>query len=265
MSNLHRQFFSFFLPFSSALFSLFFLCFSLLFSVLGWSTSADAQVLRVVENATVKANIADTEMTRIAVDNDRIAVLRGIDGAYTYSNDNNSGAVFLKPSDAYQNRPFYLFINTEQNRNYVLQLKPTPKLSASVLILKSRGQALQTAERWETDSPYGDTLTKLMIDMANHQTPEGYEVIQVNDKKTIKIIKKRKTNTALSQVRMRLKTVYSGAHLQGQIYEITNTSLLPVTWTEHLFYQPGDRAIALRDATVPAGGQTLLYKVNSHG
>lgn len=221
-----------------------------------WNVLANAQVLHVIDNATVKANIANTAPTRIALENDRIAVLRGVEGAYTYSNDNQSGAVFLKPTDAYKNKSFYVFINTEHNHNYILQLKPTAKLSAGMLILKSRDQALSAVQQWETNSPYTDTLTTLITDMVNQNTPESYEVIPINRKKTTPVG---------TQLRIRLKKIYAGAHLQGQIFEVTNKSLLPVTLIEHMFYQSGDRAIALRDSSLPAGGKTWLYKVSNHG
>lgn len=229
---------------------LFFCC------LLGWTVLAKAQVLPLSENATAKVNIASHEPTRIAVENDRIAILRGMEGAYTYSNDNTRGAVFLKPTEAYQNTPFYVFISTEQGHNYVLQLKPVATLSAGLLTLKPRHQALAAAQQWESTSPYTDTLAQLMTDMVNHRTPDGYEVIPINAKKGFSVG---------THMRLRLKTVYTGAHLQGKIYELTNSSTTSVTLTERIFYRPGDRALALREEIIPAGGKTLLYKVNSHG
>lgn len=217
---------------------------------------ANAQTLSVTENATIKANISVNEPTRIAVENDRIAILRGAEGAYTYSNDNNSGAVFLKPTQAYQNKPFYVFVSTEQNHNYILQLTPTSKLSASMLILKSHDQAIKVAEQWEIGLPYTDLLAELMKDMVNHTSPEGYAVIPVNAKKATSIGR---------QLQMRLITIYSGAHLQGQIYEVTNQSKTPIFVVERLFYRASDCAIALQDETISAGGKTLLYKVIRHG
>ncbi len=47
--------------------------------------------------AKISVDIAATEITRIAVSGDRIALLRGTAGAYTVSNDNGQGAVFIKP------------------------------------------------------------------------------------------------------------------------------------------------------------------------
>ncbi len=221
-----------------------------------WQSLIQAQILRATDNATLKATIADAAPTRISVENDRIAVLRGVEGAYTYSNDNTSGAVFLKPSEAYKTKPFYVFINTEKNHNYVLQLKPTSTLSAGILVLKPRTPEIAVANSWDSHASYPQPLTQLMSDMVNRSTPEDYEVILVNAKKT---------ESVGLWLTMRLKTLYSGSHLQGQIYEISNHSLFPVTLAERLFYQPGDRAIALQDEKLPAGGKTFLYKVVSHG
>ena len=92
--------------------------------------------------------------------------------------------------------------------------------------------------------------------MVNHATPAGYEVIPVNAKRLT--LKGTPLNT-------RLETVYSGAYLQGEIVEVTNSSKTPITVNERLFYQPGNRAIALQNKIIAAGGKTLLYKVSSHG
>lgn len=220
------------------------------------STITFAQVITVKENATITANISATQPTRIAVENDRITVLRGQEGAYTDSNDNNSGSVFLKPTKAYQNKSFYVFISTEQNHHYVLQLTPSTKLSAGMLILKSHDQQISADEQWEIHSPYTALLARLMRDMINRKAPENFEVIPINAKNTL--LKGTKLN-------FHLETIYSGAPLQGEIYEVTNPSKTPITITESLFYQPGDRAIALQENIIPAGSQTFLYKVTSHG
>ena len=60
-------------------------------------TPAQAQTIIVENNSKISANISATEMTRIAVSGDRITLLRGTAGAYTVSNDNAQGAVFIKP------------------------------------------------------------------------------------------------------------------------------------------------------------------------
>ena len=215
-----------------------------------------AQILTVTEDTSIKASIAATQPTRISVMNDRITLLRGKEGAYTTSNDNNTGTVFLKPNTTDSNQPFYVFITTEQNHNYLLQLTPTTQLSAGLLILKPSDQSIITAQHWEMDSPYMSKLSQLMAAMVSHTPPEGYEVIPVNAKKA---------TTVGTQLKWRLKTVYSGAYLQGKIYEVTNASKAPITLVERLFYQPGDRAIALQADTLTAGGKTFLYKVTRHG
>jgi type-F conjugative transfer system secretin TraK len=229
---------------------------------MAWCVLANAQVIFVSENTTLKIKIAGAEPTRIAVEGDRIAVLRGLEGAYTYSNDNQGGAVFLKPAAAYQNKPFYLFVSTEQGHNYILQCHPTKTLSAGMLILKPRPPEEDKAEKFAIDSPYLGTLATLMTHMANGSAPENYEVIQIKHAKTIPVG---------LPLKLQLKTRYSGAHLQGEIYEVTNTSNRRVLLREPIFYlfyffdRPGDRAIALKDKSLLAGGKTFLYRITSHG
>lgn len=216
-----------------------------------WAT----QLLRVKDNATFSASISALEPTFIAVEGDRIAVLRGVEGAYTYSNDTNQGAVFLKPTEAYQKSSFYVFVTTEQHHNYILLLKPSAALRAGALILKPRVPKTAVTSRWEQDSPYEKTLTALLNSMRRGDSLEGYEIIAVNSKKAQKLG---------TQLQLRLKTIYAGAQLQGEIYEVANRTNNPVVLQERLFYRAGDRAIALRDFNVAPHNTTLLYKVTGN-
>ncbi len=150
------------------------------FSVWGGLTSAQAQTIIVENNAKISANISATEMTRIAVSNDRIALLRGTAGAYTVSNDNIQGAVFIKPVIISANpiktcrisknkresekhhkilcqksltqkkmkviKPFYLFISTEQGHHYVLNLTPRYHQQADILVIKPQELVTEAAK-----------------------------------------------------------------------------------------------------------------------
>lgn len=209
----------------------------------------------VMNNGTANAFVAINGLTRIAVQNDRILNVRGPDGAYELKEDDSQGAIFIHPAQAYQKKPFSLFLATETNQNYVLHVTPQDK-NADTILLKPLDAQNPEALHWETASPYTQAITHLMADMVNHQTPEGYAV---------NAMAKSKEQYLGDIAILTLVKVYQGAYLQGQVYRVTNRTAQTITLTEREFYQPSDRAIALTNLVIPPYGQTLLYKVVSHG
>ena len=224
--------------------------------LLGLTSSSFALQLRpILDNGTAKAYVSIQGETRIAVENDRILDVKGPDGAYVRTNDNTQGTVFIQPTVAFQKKPFTLFITTEQNHYYLLRIIPRDQNSDNIL-LQPAGVINPLAAHWEQSSPYTVALTQLLQDMVNRTSPEGYAVDPV---------RKTKKQYLGSVAVIKLTRIYSGAHLQGDIYCVKNRTGNDLHLTEREFYQPGDRAIALSNLVVAPGGQTWLYKVRNHG
>lgn len=226
--------------------------------VIGMSIMTNAFALQektVKENGTVNAWVSIKGITRIAVDNDRIANLRGPQGAYTLQNDNVQGAVFIKPTPDYQTKPFTLFIATEGNHNYILRLTPQDK-NADMILLKPMGVFNPSALAFEKSTSYLEALSALIKGMTNGAMPEGYTQ---ND------IENGKPQYLGNIAAIRLKTIYSGAHLAGYVYQVTNRTAGTLQLSEKEFYEGGDRAIALASLTLAPNAQTWLFKVKSHG
>lgn len=250
-------------------------------------TPAQAQTMTVENNAKISANISATEMTRIAVSGDRIALLRGTAGAYTVSNDNAQGAVFIKPVITSSNptktclipknkqkikdhhktsckkyskqihaiKPFYLFISTEQGHHYVLNLTPRYHQPADMLVIKPQESATEAATLWETSDAYSQSLIRLVDTIIHQKSPSGY---------TQSVLDKPKEFTFGSSLNLKLTDRYIGAHLNVDIYQITNHSRQTVTITENELFQAGDRAIYLKKTTLLPQQSIQMIKVVSH-
>ncbi len=250
-------------------------------------TPAQAQTMTVENNAKISADIAATEMTRIAVSGDRIALLRGTAGAYTVSNDNAQGAVFIKPVITSPNhtktcpmsknkseskkghkifchkhpkkmnviKPFYLFISTEQGHHYVLNLTPRYHQQADMLVIKPQELVTEAAKVWETSDAYSQTLIRLVDAIIHQKIPAGYTQFTLN---------KPKAFTVGSQLNLKLTDRYIGAHWDVDIYQITNHSRQTVTISENELFQPGDRAIYLKKTTLLPQQSIQMIKVVSH-
>jgi len=222
--------------------------FIILFLLHATSTFA-LQVKRLKDNQTAFFKISAKELTRIFVEGDRIQSIRGLDGNYQLTKDNINGAVFIKPI---QQKPFNLFLTTEEGHNFTLLLTPI-SIPAEVIQLKPLSPIKSKAEKWEKNSPYVSAIIELITGMANQSfEPEGYTVVHVNAEKPIKIP---------SGMSMRLETIYQGSYLQGEIWQIKNLYCRSTKIRKHEFYQRNVRAIALKDVALNNCSSTYLYRV----
>lgn len=197
-----------------------------------------AQYFSLPDNGTLKAAISATELTRIAVDQDRIQVVRGENGSYTLQNDTTQGAVFIQPVEDKKGQSFSIFITTEQGRNYLLLLTPQEK-RANMLIIKPKIDKEKMAQDWEESFIPSEGVKQLIHHMAAHTIPPGYIVLKKGH-------------------------VYQGSHWMGKISQITNQIEEPIQLTEAQFYQPGVKALALLKKELSPGESTLLYQVTAY-
>lgn len=218
------------------------------------NVSFGLQIKSAINNETISAKISATDVTRIVVQGDRIQSVKGIKGAYTRDNDNNSGEIYIQPSSFYQNRAFTLLINTEMGRHYTLLLNPM-SVPSDTLMLVPKGVGQVQAARFENSSPYDLTITHLINAMKSGALPDGY---------IAKGVKSKKTYLYGNIASLKLKTVYEGLNLRGEIWEITNKQDYAITLNERNFYRKGTRAISLDTINILPHGNINLYRVMSN-
>ena len=223
--------------------------------ILGATTSFALQIKAIKDNQTVSAKISAKELTRIFVSGDRIQSTRGVNGAYELIKDEKLGAVFIKSAPFYLHKPFNLFVTTELGHTYNLLLTPMD-IPAENIELKPLSPSMIVASRWERNSPYLETLIRLMNNMANEIKPEGYAVIDLPN------IKPKRLPSGLT---MQLVTIYRGSHLQGEIWRLKNTCRNTLYLKPREFFQDNVRAISLENETLRCFEETYLYRVVDHG
>lgn len=231
-------------------------CFSYLFSFwLLFSTEScfSLQTVSIADNQTKSITISAYELSRIFVKSDRIQNVRGLEGAYILTKDTALGQVYIKPTLPYQVKPFNLFITTEKARNFNLFVKADGIAGQDIEIVPSTPS--KEAEAWEKNSDYSQVLIKLITGMINDEAPSGYSVAY--PEKKVKAVKYKNFTT-------KLKKHYLGKHLYGEVLLVQNQCNNPVNLAESMFYQVGTRAITLLSSTLPAGGQTMLFRVTSN-
>ncbi len=221
----------------------------LLMMILGQSCFA-LQTISIADNETKNITIAANELTRIFVKGDRVQNVRGLEGAYTLTKDATQGQIYIKPTPPYQSKAFNLFITTEKGQNFNLFVIATGIPGQDIELKPTTPN--KEAELWEINSEYSQILVKLIVNMANGESPNGYSIISP-DKKT-KAVK-------YGDITLRLQKKYLGKHLCGEVFLIQNNRCHPVKVEEKMFYQTGARAIALANFTIEGNGQTILFRV----
>jgi conjugal transfer pilus assembly protein TraK len=224
--------------------------FIIIFAIGFMQNSFALQVKSITENGEVSAIVASQDLTRIAIDHDRIARVRGLEGAYELKQDAVQGALFIRPTSNYQTKPFTLFIATEKNHNYVLHLTPKEQWGDTIL-LKHKTSRKPNA-RLKNSLHTTKVLTHLMAHLIAGRPPHQVAIRDFTYAKPYAL------NNELTVKPLRM---YSGKYLRGYVYQITNHSQNIITFSEAGFYQEGDKAIALSQLIVAPGGQVILYKV----
>ena len=212
------------------------------------------QIKNVVDNETVTAKISSIDVTRILVQSDRIKSVKGIKGAYTRENDEKNGEIYIQPTQPYQERAFTLLIETEQGRHFTLLLTPTSSPSQT-LMLVPKGAGKERAAHFEESSTYELTLMHLVRAMRNEQIPEGYSLNHIESKKSFPFG---------NGLKIKLKTIYQGFNLRGEVYEMTNTTAYSIMLNERDLYKFGTRAVSLETLQIPAFGKITFYRVADH-
>lgn len=215
------------------------------------------QNINIADNQTKSITIAADELSRIFVIDDRIQNIRGLEGAYLLTQDTKQGQIFIKPTSAYANKLFNIFISTEKGRNFNLIIK-AKELVGQDIALKPTTPGGEAAN-WEEASEYHQTVGKLISKMIIGEAPTGYLVVYPAKK-----IKPIKYTNKTTTVTLTLQKTYFGKHLRGEVLLVQNSNNQSSQLIETNFYRPGTRAIALLDDHLPAKGQTVLFRVMSN-
>ncbi len=225
---------------------------SLLLLLFSASSFALNQVKSFTENQTLLVTVSGMTLNRIFVKGDRIIDVKGDAGTYNLKNDPVDGSIYIQPSPDYIGKTFSIFVSTEAGRHVTLWLAPE-SVPAATIELDPVGGSQMVAAGWEQGSQYTNLLTSIIKNMINGVAPDGYGQTAVTAK-PVQIV-------GLS---IQLVMVYNGMNLQGQIYNVTNTSNHAVFLSEDQFYDTGVRAIALSNLSLNPAETGVLYKVVDH-
>ena len=206
------------------------------------------QVKPIANNEITQANISARELSRISIRGDRIQYVRGVDGAYTFKADKQSGAIYIKPSLAYQAKPFTIHVETEGHHHYRLLLTPKDVPAETVVLMSDTTMSPVTRKA----SLHINALVLLTGYMHQGKAPVDYVIIEQ--------AKKKAPATSKGLIKQ-LQTTYKGKYLVGYVYQLDNQSDVALHLQEKTFYQPNTLSVALDNHGLKSKGSTRLYVI----
>jgi len=195
-------------------------------------------------NERLNITLSNKDINRIIVKGDKIQSINGPSGYYSAKND-QQGAAYI---NTFGESPFTFFISTLRGHSVSLLVHPS-QLSGKTIILKPNSQPDM---HWEQSDSYQKNLAVLMAHMLNNTETDDYDV---------RVVKKGKTRNFYNIAEVKTLAVYDGSYLYGAISEIKNISRNPITLKPSYFYEPGVRAVALSEQTIPRGSSGLMYRI----
>lgn len=194
------------------------------------STTAHAAIIKPLDNLKViEAPIANQDLTRIAVEDDRILNVFGITGEYVLEADEDQGQIFIRPTengfssfDGINSKPIHLTLTTE--KGHVQDLRLIPKDQApEALILKAQEKDPEELikEKLAHHPITREEVENLLVACHTGSIPPGYKVMPLN------LLTLKSTHLLTRELK--------GEKLKGLTYQIHNRSTIPLILAEEAF------------------------------
>lgn len=216
------------------------------------------QFRSIADNGTIEGYASSLDITRISLIGDRVASVKKADADefgddFNVAHDTITGDVYLTLPAIYEQTHLNFFITSQKGFTYKVHLaiRDTP---STQIFVQNPGVGSERAESWELETPFRQTVVRLIRAMWNGATVEGYEVRQ---------------NVDLSQkagpLTYRITASYDGASLVGRILKIENNADTALALSEGAFFSPGVIAVAATLNELPPRGTALVFVVARKG
>lgn len=209
------------------------------------------QIVPIADNEMANVKISQNNLNHIAVVDDRIKRVKGIEGQYDFQEDADTGHLFLKSNSR---KVISIFITTEKGKTYQLQLKPSSMPAETIV--------LQPTEVNEGNSVLGqsyrapeDEVIHLMEALAHATVPTGFiqKEMHIKAESSVKGIR-------LTRIAEMRKTP-----LVGEVYLIQNNRASPYEFSVSTWLTNDSRAVAISQQVLEPHQTAILYRVVDHG
>ena len=201
------------------------------------------------KNEQISVALSKDNINRVFVKGDKIVSINAPDGFLTATND-PSGSAYV---NVLYPRTFSAFVSTLSGNHFSMLVLPRSEPGQTVELISNGGNS--TAKHWEKSSSYQVLLIKLIKDVLNNKTPDGYDYTQIKQSKPYESYRFRGAYYLIPQ------GVFTGDKLAVKVFLADNRSDYPVKIIPNELYGPGVRAIATTSQSLAPHAQTKVYEV----
>ncbi len=211
--------------------------------------------LPLIDHQKSVVEISNSEMTRIALKEDRIKQIFGVESDLTVEVDEVTGQIFLRPMGSIHRDHINLTIITEKGLTHDLKLIPKAKEADTILFY----QALEEPATHEVTSRASRInqiadLIRQMSEQTNSSVGCSQHPLKLNSSK----------RDYGPDLHVELIEVVSQGSWEGLIYTIRNISSAQQYLHLECLAQKGDRALALLNNSLAPKEVTRLLVVREH-
>lgn len=160
----------------------------------------------------------------------------------------DGGSSFIKYLESEAKEPQEVFFVLPQGV-YSLILVPKP-IPAQTVVIRIPREELSEALQWESSHSYEEGIKDLMKAMYEERPPRGFSVREAGEERSL-----------WQGTKQTLKSLYTGATLEGEVYRVTNLSNEVIRFEEKEFYEEGVLAVSIEKHELLAKEETGVYLV----
>ena len=206
------------------------------------------QALDVRDGETLLAKISRKEVTRIAVEHDRIRKVTGNAGELVLEKDDESGQIFIRPANPESTKPINLFVTTGSD-TIALLLQPVDTPSDTIL-LRPKAQRQDKSPVRLTAATHVRRLKNLLLVMATDARPDGVEIESLTELRNL-----------WPGTRLVLTRRWRAPEAIGERYTLTNTGPMTLAIEAPRLFKTGVMAVSVEHPQLLPGASTSLFLV----
>lgn len=203
------------------------------------------QALEVSDGGTAYAKISADDLTRLTINNGRIASWHAPKGKLVIQKNSKSGELYVRPLS--RKEPVSLFVTSARGSTYAITMMPVAMPAESLVLNEARRKAPPTIER---AGALDITIKNLMLTMAADRMPADMEVRESSQ-----------TFSLWQGSRLTLMRSWLGASLMGERFDLTNTGTSSMRLLEQEFFKPGVLAVSIEKHELVPSESTRIFVV----
>ncbi|WP_298610518.1 type-F conjugative transfer system secretin TraK [uncultured Thiobacillus sp.] len=207
------------------------------------------QILDVADGATAYAKMSSGEITRLTINNGRIASWQVPKGRLVIQKNAKTGELYVRPLN--REEPTSLFVTSESGATYAITLQPVSMPSETIVLRESPVAAAPEAEKSGSRS---EGIKAFMLAMAADRLPADMDVRESGQ-----------TLTLWEDSRLTLVRSWIGARWVGERFDLTNTGKSPLRVAEAELFRDDVLAIAIEKHELAPGDTTRVFVLRLKG